>query len=300
MDSKVPTGSETNLTSNLSPDVLLPALTTPAVGPKVNGYAYTYSSHSLTPADSGAGISYYDPLVNTVFYGFDWANPYQTSPGGNGDTTSGTTRTLAAAFAFFRGHGGIILPIANINASVQRLGGNAAITWTVTGLTNVVRYNVEQQIQNDWSAVGKSVTATDNTSIYGTTIGGIDPAQSYTYRVAAVDESGNETYSNTVELGPDPSELGFTLGQSYPNPSQGVTEVSFTLPEASQITLRVMDVTGKVVNSDVSNVQFAAGSQSVKLDLSGLPSGSYLYEMVATGADGRSATLSSKLTIEKN
>jgi hypothetical protein len=37
----------------------------------------------------------------------------------------------------------------------------------------------------------------------------------------------------------------------------------------------------------------------VKLDLTALPSGSYLYEMTATGADGRSATLSGKLTIEK-
>jgi hypothetical protein len=103
-----------------------------------------------------------------------------------------------------------------------------------------------------------------------------------------------------VQLGPDASALGFTLGQSYPNPSQGVANISFTLPEASQVSVQVMDVTGKVVNSDVTNMPFAAGSQSVKLDLSGLPSGSYLYQLVATGADGRSATLSSKLTLEKN
>ena len=60
-----------------------------------------------------------------------------------------------------------------------------------------------------------------------------------------------------------------------------------------------MDVTGKIVNADITNQQFAAGPQSVKLDLSMLPSGSYLYEMIATGADGQSATLSKKLTIEK-
>lgn len=59
-------------------------------------------------------------------------------------------------------------------------------------------------------------------------------------------------------------------------------------------------MTGKIVNTDVTNQAFAQGSQNVKLDLSALPSGSYLYEMVANGADGQSVTLSNKLTIEKN
>jgi hypothetical protein len=88
-----------------SPDVVSPAIKTPQVGPVVNELAYTYSKHTLTPSDSGAGISFYNPLINTIFYAFDWADPIQTFPQGNGDTTSGTTRVLAAAFAFVRGHG---------------------------------------------------------------------------------------------------------------------------------------------------------------------------------------------------
>ncbi len=301
-----PNGSDceecsTDLTSSLTPNVIMPSLTTPAVGPKVNGYAYTYSNYSYSNPNNGAGVSYYDPLVNTVFYAFDWANPHQTSPStaAQDALTSGTTRTLAAAFAFFRSHNGTILPIDNVSASIQRVSGNAAtITWDVVGLPNVVRYDVEQQNQNSWTVL-HPVTAVADQTDYASSITGLDPSQSYTYRIAAVDETGAETYSNTVELGPDASQLGFTLGQSYPNPSAGVTEVSFTLPEASQVTLRVMDVTGKVVNSEVTNQSFEAGTQNVKLDLTSLPSGSYLYEMTATGADGRSATLSSKLTIEK-
>ena len=155
------------------------------------------------------------------------------------------------------------------------------------------------QNQNNWSVIGHA-NPIDNQTAYSFTQVGNDPTLSYTYRISAVDESGAETYSNTIELAPDPSEMGFTLGQSYPNPSQGVTEISFTLPENSQVSIRIIDVTGKVVNTDVTNQPFAQGAQSVKLDLSGLPSGSYLYEMVANGADGQSVTLSNKLTIEKN
>ncbi len=214
--------------------------------------------------------------------------------------TSGTTRTLAAAFAFFRGHQGTVLPVDFVDATASYIPGstNALIKWDVATQKDVAMYNVEQQNQDNWSVIGH-VNPSDNETAYSFTQVGNDPTQSYTYRISAVDESGSETYSNTVELGPDPSEMGFTLGQSYPNPTPGVTEISFTLPEASQVSIRIIDVTGKVVNTDVTNVPFAAGSQTVKLDLSALPSGNYLYQMVATGADGQSATLSNKLSVEK-
>lgn len=290
------------LYSTLTPNVILPSTNTPAVGPVVNGYAYTYGTHPLTPQDSGAGVTYYNPTINTVFYAFDWANPYQTGPQDTleNDLTSGTTRTLAAAFAFFRGHQGTVLPVDFVDASASYLPGttNALIQWNVAGQKDVAMYNVEQQDQNNWSVIGH-VTPADNQTGYSFTEVGNDPTQSYTYRISAVDESGAETYSNTVELGPNPSEMGFTLGQSYPNPTPGVTEISFTLPEASQVSIRIIDVTGKVVNTDVTNVAYAAGSQTVKLDLSALPSGSYLYQMIATGADGQSSTLSNKLSVEK-
>ena len=77
--------STPNLDLFLSPDVIKPYLTTPLVGPNVNGFAYSYAIHPNTPNDSGAGMSYYDNVTNTVFYGFDWANPYQVGPN---DTTA--------------------------------------------------------------------------------------------------------------------------------------------------------------------------------------------------------------------
>ncbi len=296
------TGGEgtTDLSGSLTPNLVWPMLSTPAVGPIVNGVAYTYATHTADAKDSGAGVSYYDPYVNTVFYAFDWANPYQTRPIGNGDTTSGTTRTLAAAFAFFRSHQGTILPVDFVDASANYINGtnNALIKWSVSGQKDVATYNVEQQNQNSWTVLGHA-NAVDNQTDYAFTQVGNDPTQSYTYRIAAVDQTGAETYSNTIELGPNASQMGFSMDQNYPNPTTGVTQISFTLPEPSQVTVRVLDVTGKVVNSDVSNMQFAAGPQSVKLDLSSLPSGSYLYEMIATGADGQGATISKKLTLER-
>jgi len=299
--------------NSVSPDVIKPSFTTPLVGSVVTGFAYTYKTHPVTPSDSGAGTTYYDPLVNTVFYGFDWSDPYMTKPGessfaAGGDTTSGVTRTLAAAFAFFLSHGGTILPVEWVNATASWEGPNALIQWEIAQQKDVVRYDIEQQVasndgaatdaQAQWVTRGHS-NAVDNTTQYAYTDPNLDVTKSYTYRIAAVDNTGAKIYSNTIELGPDATQMGFTLGQNYPNPSTGATEISFTLPEAAHVTLRVMDVTGKVVNSDVTNVSYDAGQQSVKLDLGTLANGSYVYQLIATGADGQTVTLSKKLTLEK-
>jgi|GEM_PF-3210416 len=297
--------------NSVSPDVVKPSFATPLVGSEVTGFSYTYKTHPNTPSDSGAGTTYYNTLVNTVFYGFDWSDPVQTTPtdpstGLGGDTISGTTRTLAAAFAFFRSHGGTLLPVQFVSATAQHENQNALIQWEIAQQENVTRYDVEQQLadgastsaQPTWVTLGHT-DALDNTTKYAFTQANIDVTRSYTYRIAAIDNSGAKTYSNTIELGPDASQMGFTLGQNYPNPSTGSTEVSFTLPVASHVTLRVLDVTGKVVNSDVSNVSFDAGQQIVKLDLGSLANGSYVYELIATGADGQSVTLSKKLTLVK-
>ena len=299
---------------SISPDVIKPSFATPLVGPEVTGFAYTYKTHPNTASDSGAGTTYYNPTINTVFYGFDWSDPVQTAPGGFGDTTSGTTRTLAAAFAFFRSHNGTILPVEFVSATAQHVDQNALIQWQIAQQKAVAQYDVEQMVPGTgaasanasgtevpavWQKLG-SVSAVNNQTQYAYTDANIDLTKSYTYRVVAIDESGMKTYSNAIELGPDATQLGFTLGQTYPNPmTTGTAQVTFTLPESAQVTLRVMDVTGKIVATPITNVSYGTGEQTATLDLTGLANGSYVYELVATGADGQTVTLSKKLTLNK-
>ncbi|HET6400628.1 MAG TPA: choice-of-anchor D domain-containing protein [Candidatus Kapabacteria bacterium] len=116
-------------------------------------------------------------------------------------------------------------------------------------------------------------------------------AGAFSYTTSAVGAASGVT--------PQAEQDGFTLGASYPNPTSGLTDITFTLPEEARVTLRVLDETGKIVNSEVTNVSYAAGQQSVRLDLGTLANGSYVYQLIATGADGQSVTLSKKLTLEK-
>ena len=80
-------------------------------------------------------------------------------------------------------------------------------------------------------------------------------------------------------------ELGFVaddyeLSQNYPNPFNPTTTISFTIPEASDVTLKVYDMIGQEVATLV-NSEMSAGKFNVSFDASNLASGTYVYELRA-------------------
>ncbi len=76
----------------------------------------------------------------------------------------------------------------------------------------------------------------------------------------------------------------FTLAQNFPNPFNPETKIQYSVPELSEISLKVYDITGKIVSSLVNTVQLP-GKYSViwnaKDDFGNtLPSGIYFYSLV--------------------
>jgi hypothetical protein len=194
-----------------SPDVVKPSLKTPPVGPVVNGLVYTYSKHLLTPSDSGAGISFYNPSINIIFYAFDWADPIITKPGGFGDTTSGTTRILAAAIAFSRSHG----------------------------------------------------------------------------------EVCTESVRTAKAIEPD-----LELHAIVPNPAQTQAELLFTLPEHCSVTIRILDLLGRIIRTEFEQISMNAGTWSKILDLTNIPSGNYTCELVANSASSGTSAVTENFIIQ--
>ena len=78
----------------------------------------------------------------------------------------------------------------------------------------------------------------------------------------------------------------FELRQNYPNPFNPTTEISFTLPTATNVKLEVFNITGQLVET-LANSRFDAGVHAVTWDASGRPSGIYLYRLVT---DDRTVT----------
>jgi hypothetical protein len=72
----------------------------------------------------------------------------------------------------------------------------------------------------------------------------------------------------------------FNLDQNYPNPFNPSTDISFALPVASQVSLKVYNVLGQEVETLVSK-QLEAGNHTVKWQASDYSSGVYFYRLTA-------------------
>lgn len=70
----------------------------------------------------------------------------------------------------------------------------------------------------------------------------------------------------------------FHLEQNYPNPFNPTTTIRFSLPQRSDVTLRVFDVLGREV-ATLMNEEVNAGEHSVVFEAGELPSGVYFAQL---------------------
>ena len=91
-------------------------------------------------------------------------------------------------------------------------------------------------------------------------------------------------YSNDAETGTvalDENGItpkGFSLEQNYPNPFNPVTQISYDIPDQSDISLDLYDIRGLKIKSLVSGVK-PAGSHTFTLDATDMASGVYFYTL---------------------
>lgn len=84
----------------------------------------------------------------------------------------------------------------------------------------------------------------------------------------------------------DKKPAAFEVHGNHPNPFNPTTTISYSLPQDMQVRLTVFNLLGQQVATLVDSRQ-KAGVQNVTWDASRLASGTYLYRIVAQGADGQ-------------
>jgi hypothetical protein len=92
-----------------------------------------------------------------------------------------------------------------------------------------------------------------------------------------IDENGNRVTGITYQENNKPDKI--ELSQSYPNPFNSSTAISYQLPINYFFTLRIYDILGREVETLV-NEEKKAGSYTIKFNANKLSSGIYFYQLM--------------------
>jgi hypothetical protein len=94
----------------------------------------------------------------------------------------------------------------------------------------------------------------------------------------------NGVFGDISPLGINPvsSEipLKFKLYQNYPNPFNPSTKISFVIPQRSNVSLKVYNITGTEIATLVNEVK-DPGAYSINFNAEKLSSGVYFYKITA-------------------
>ncbi len=197
------------------------------------------------------------------------------------------TLTMAKVTDLFTSFSPLTLQVNNFTATNTNC--KATISFTSSNQDNVQAYHVLKS--NDGISY----------KILGTVQSKNDPDNKYTfidenpmdynyYRLVAEYQNAKQTISaNTTYF--NACALQNTTLSIYPNPTNGQFVVQQNATEATNISLQIMDVTGKQVFFKNYNLNY--GINKIKLSLSNLPAGTYFA--VSTNPEGIESKVSFQL-----
>lgn len=217
----------------------------------------------------------------------DNTQPWAWNSGNHSTTTGSTSNPILHGVSFTSfsefGVGGNVdnlLPVELSSFTSAVAGRNVTLSWSTGNEQNNSGFDIERKSTvTEWVKIGNvEGHGTVNTpNSYSFNDNALSSGR-YSYRLKQIDYNGNFRYyylSNEINIGA-PSK--YSLSQNYPNPFNPVTTISYEIPNADFVALKVYDMTGKEVASLVNEKQ-DAGFYSIRFDASRLSSGVYFYTL---------------------
>ena len=90
-------------------------------------------------------------------------------------------------------------------------------------------------------------------------------------------EDGSSCVTNTEDL--VLKSNGYTLSQNNPNPSNGMTSISFELPKTTTVNLTIYNTQGQVIKTILDNSEMSFGINTIEVSTASLQKGIYFYTL---------------------
>ncbi|MBX2977120.1 MAG: T9SS type A sorting domain-containing protein [Ignavibacteriaceae bacterium] len=185
---------------------------------------------------------------------------------------------LAARYGITSG----ALPIELTSFSLECGIGSVELKWTTATEKNNHGFEIERSsIIENWEMIafvqgnGNSNSPKEYSFIDNSPLSGF-----IKYRLKQIDNDGQYSYSNEVEVEIENIPTEYTLYQNYPNPFNPSTTIKFGLPKDSKVTLEVYNIIGEKVTTLI-NQEMSAGYHNVNYSGNELSTGIYIYRITA-------------------
>ncbi|MCZ6704159.1 MAG: T9SS type A sorting domain-containing protein [Ignavibacteria bacterium] len=172
------------------------------------------------------------------------------------------------------------LPVELVFFTGSINGNNVELRWRTETEVNNYGFYIERSSENsDWLVLGfvEGNGNSNSPKYYNFDDTDIRQSGKYYYRLKQIDNDGTIEYSNVVTVTVGVPVL-FALSQNYPNPFNPETRIDFTVAEQRNVSLRVYNMLGEMVQELLNEVK-PPGSYSVTFDASNLSSGIYIYRL---------------------
>jgi hypothetical protein len=163
------------------------------------------------------------------------------------------------------------LPIQLASFKAVPLSGEVSLTWTTVSETNNYGFYVQRNGVDRAFIAGHGTTLEQHTYSYTDN----PPAGRYLYRLRQLDRDGTARFSESVAIGVG-APAKFALNQSYPNPFNPSSRISFSITKEGPVSLRVYDVLGREVATLV-NQNRKPGEYTELFNGNQMASGVYAY-----------------------
>ncbi len=167
-----------------------------------------------------------------------------------------------------------MLPVELISFSGRRTENDVVLSWSVSTEKNSSHYELYRNSDNLWESVGR-ISAQGNSAHFDYSYVDVNaPTSHLQYRLKQFDLDGSEHDLGVVTLGASTAPVDLSL-LVFPNPMVLSGSISFSLPETSEATLLLVDISGRKV-SMIAIGEYIGGNYTIPFDVIGISSGNYL------------------------